>query len=254
MGKDNHRAPYFKVPIPYTPEDEKEAEPYDGKPPSIKLLLDSAGNTIDNPTVQVQPIFNGGTTEHFLKWYQSLSSLLERKTVGEHFCLALQALRGTDKALWQRETDLASPKLAEYAGFLGEASEKIWYDSIMKLTIHVLKDTRAGFKQVRYIEHFLWICKHTGIRNFMDRLDILSTYLPLYPPMKGEVLKEISDRQKSTILYDALPHYYIKKMKEANTEPIEMSLEDLFKFALNIEGAAINPGKDANGNPRNSKE
>jgi hypothetical protein len=43
-------------------------------------------------------------------------------------------------------------------------------------------------------------------------------------------------------------------MKEANTEPIEMSLEDLFQFALNIEEAAINPGKDAEGNHRNSKE
>jgi hypothetical protein len=45
----------------------------------------------------------------------------------------------------------------------------------MKLTIHVLKDPRGGFKQVRYIERYLWIGKNTGIRNFMDRLDILST-------------------------------------------------------------------------------
>jgi hypothetical protein len=43
-------------------------------------------------------------------------------------------------------------------------------------------------------------------------------------------------------------------MKEANTEPIEMNLEELFQFALNIEEASINPGKDAEVNPRNSKE
>jgi hypothetical protein len=43
-------------------------------------------------------------------------------------------------------------------------------------------------------------------------------------------------------------------MKEANTEPIEMNLEELFQFALNIEEASINPGKDAEGNPQNSKE
>jgi hypothetical protein len=43
-------------------------------------------------------------------------------------------------------------------------------------------------------------------------------------------------------------------MKEANTEPIEMNLEELFQFALNIEEASINPGKDYGGNPRNSKE
>jgi hypothetical protein len=168
--------------------------------------------------------------------------------------LALQALRGTDKALWQREMDLVSPKLAESAGLLLEASEKLWYNSIMKLTIHVFKDPRDGFKKIIYMERFLFIGKHTGIRVFMDRLDILSTYLSLFPPMKGEVLKEISDNKKATILYDALPTYYIKKMKEANTESIEMNLEELFQFALNIEEAAINPGKDSEGNPRNSKE
>jgi hypothetical protein len=76
MGKDNRKGPDFLVPIPYIPEEEKEADPSDGKPPSIKLLLDSEGKKIDNPTVQVQPIFNGGTTEQFFKWFQSLSSLL----------------------------------------------------------------------------------------------------------------------------------------------------------------------------------
>jgi hypothetical protein len=196
MGKDNHRVTDFKVPIPYIPEDEKEADPSDGKPPSVKLLLDSAGKTIYNPMVQVQPIFNGGTTEQFFKWFQSLSSLIEGQAVGGHFCVALQALRGMDKALKKREMDLASPKLAVSAGLSEEASEKLWYDSIMKLTIHVLKDPRAGFKQVRYMEGFLWIGKHTSIRIFMDPLDILSTYLPLFPPMTGEVLKELSDRQK----------------------------------------------------------
>jgi hypothetical protein len=43
-------------------------------------------------------------------------------------------------------------------------------------------------------------------------------------------------------------------MKEANTEPIEMNLKELFQLALNIEEASINPGKDSEGNPRNSKE
>jgi hypothetical protein len=234
MGKYNHKGPDFLVPIPYIPEEEKEADPSDGKPPWIKLLLDSEGKKIDNPTVQVQPIFNGGTKELFFKWFQSLSSLLHGQSVGEHFRLALQALRGTYKALWQREMDLASQKLAELMGLSEAASEKLCYDSIMKL-IHVLKDPRAGLKQVRYMERHLFIGKNTDVQVFMDRLDILSTYLPLFPPMKGELLKELSDSKKATILYDALPSYYIKKMKEANTEPIEMNLEELFQFALNIE-------------------
>jgi hypothetical protein len=43
MGKDKHKGPDFLVPIPYVPEEEKEADPSDGKPPSAKLLLDSQG-------------------------------------------------------------------------------------------------------------------------------------------------------------------------------------------------------------------
>jgi hypothetical protein len=104
------------------------------------------------------------------------------------------------------------------------------------------------------MERHIFIGKNTGVRVFMDRLDILSKNLPLFPPMKGEVLKELRDSQNATILYDALPNYYIKKMKEANTEPIEMNLEEFFQFTLNIEEASIKPGKDSEGNPRNSKE
>jgi hypothetical protein len=146
------------------------------------------------------------------------------------------------------------PEVSRICRSIVRSLRKIWYDSIMKLTIHVLKDPRSGFKQVRYMERFLWIGKNTGVRVFMDLLDILSTYLPLFPPTKGEILKELSDNQKATILYDDLPNYYIKKMKEANTEPIKMNLEELFQFSLNIEEAAISPGKDSEGNPRNSKE
>jgi hypothetical protein len=207
MGKDNHKGSDFLVPIPYIPEEEKEADPSDGKPPLIKLLLDSDGKKIDNPTVQVQPIFNGGTTERIFKWLQSLSSLLDGQSVGEHFRFALQSLMGTDKAPWQREMDLAGPKLAETAGLSEAASEKLFYHSIMKLTIHVLKYPRSGFKQTRYMERHLFIGKNNGVRVLMDRLDILSTYLPLFPPMKGELPKELRDSQKSTVLYYALPKY-----------------------------------------------
>jgi hypothetical protein len=63
MGKDNHKGPDFLVPKPNIPEEEKEADPSDGKPPLIKLLLDSEGKKIDNPTIQVQPIFNGRATK-----------------------------------------------------------------------------------------------------------------------------------------------------------------------------------------------
>jgi hypothetical protein len=65
MGKDNHRVPDLKVPLPYIPEDEKEADPSDGKPPSVKLLLDSEGKTIDKPTLEVQTLVTGVPRNNF---------------------------------------------------------------------------------------------------------------------------------------------------------------------------------------------
>jgi hypothetical protein len=113
MGKDNHKGPDFLIPIPYVTEDEKDSEASNGKPPPVKLLLDAAGKAIYNPTVQVQPIFNGGTTEQFFKWFQSLNSLLEGQPVGEHFRLALQALQGTEKALF---TEINGSRKPEASG------------------------------------------------------------------------------------------------------------------------------------------
>jgi hypothetical protein len=76
VGKDKHKGPDFMVPIPSVPEKEKESDPSNGNPPSVKLLLDSQGNKIDDPTVQVQPIFNGGTTEQFLSSFRALALYL----------------------------------------------------------------------------------------------------------------------------------------------------------------------------------
>jgi hypothetical protein len=137
---------------------------------------------------------------------------MEGQSVGENYRLAPQALRGSHKALWKRELDLASPKLATTAGISNDTMEKPSSDSTMKLTIHVLKDTRVGFKQVSYIERYPWIGKNKGIRFCMDHLDILSTYLPIFLPLKGKAFDELRDQQKAAILYDTLQHYYIKKM------------------------------------------
>jgi hypothetical protein len=64
----------------------------------------------------------------------------------------------------------------------------------------------------------------------------------------------LTDIQKSTILYDVLPLYYIKKTKEANTEPFKIPINALFQFSLNIEEASVDPGKDSEGNARSSKD
>jgi hypothetical protein len=121
MGKSNY--PDYKVPAPFIPESEKDPDEGDKKGFSMKLTLDINGAFIDNPTTQVQPVYNQGTVEQYFKWLKSLNSILRGHTITEKFRLALQTLKGTDAALWQREWDAASPQIAEAAGIGPELQE-----------------------------------------------------------------------------------------------------------------------------------
>jgi hypothetical protein len=79
MGESNY--PYYKVPIPFIPETEKD--PYEGenKGVSMKLTLDINGAFIENLTTQVQPVYNQGTVEQYFKWFKSLNSILRGQTI-----------------------------------------------------------------------------------------------------------------------------------------------------------------------------
>jgi hypothetical protein len=61
MGKSNY--PDYKVPVPCIPEAEKDPDEGDKKVVSMKLTLDINGAFIDNPTTQVQPVYNQCTVE-----------------------------------------------------------------------------------------------------------------------------------------------------------------------------------------------
>jgi hypothetical protein len=143
------------------------------------------------------PVYNQGTVEQYFKWLKSLNSILRGQTITEKFRLALQMLRGTDAALWQGEWDVASPQIAEAAGIDPELQELLLRNAIMALTVRVLKDPRAGFKQKRYVERDLFIGNRStggGVRAFLDRIDVLSTYLPLFPPILNVTYQELTDQ------------------------------------------------------------
>jgi hypothetical protein len=106
----------------------------------VKLTSDINGAFIDNLTTRVQPVYNQGTVEQYFKWLRSLNSILRGQNITRKFRLALQTLRGTDAALWQREWDAASPQIAESTGIDPELQEPLLRDAIMVLTVHVLKD------------------------------------------------------------------------------------------------------------------
>jgi hypothetical protein len=177
-----------------------------------------------------------------------LNLILRGQTITEKLRLALQTTRGTDAALWQREWDAASLQIAEAAGIDLELQELLLRDAIMALIVHVLKDPRAGFKQKRYMERTPFIGNHStggGVRAYLDRIDVLSTYLPLFPPILNVTYQDLKNQEKQLMLFDALPKDYIDQMKKANQVPLEMPLEELRYYALNIEEIKVNEVKNA---------
>jgi hypothetical protein len=79
MGKSNY--PYYKVPIPFIPEAEKDPDEGDKKGVLMKLTLDINGAFIDNSTTQVQPVYNQGTVEQYFKWLKSINYILRGQTI-----------------------------------------------------------------------------------------------------------------------------------------------------------------------------
>jgi hypothetical protein len=155
----------------------------------------------------------------------------------------LQTLRGTGAAFWQRKWDVTSPQIAEAAGIDPELQELLLRNAKMALTVHVLKDPRSGFEQKRYMERNLFIGDHStggGVRAFLDRIDVLSTYLPLLPLILNVTYQELTNKEKQLMLFEALPKDYIDQMKKANQMPLEIPLEELRSYALNIEDTKVN--------------
>jgi hypothetical protein len=57
--------------------------------------------------------------------------------------------------------------------------------------------------------------------------------------------QELTNQEKQLMLFAALPKDYIDQMKKANQVPLEMPLEDLRSYALNIEETKVNEVKNS---------
>jgi hypothetical protein len=66
------------------------------------------------------------------------------------------------------------------------------------------------------------------------------TYLPLFPPIFNVNYQDLANQEKQLMLFDALPKDYIDQIKKANQVPLEMPLDELRTYALNIEETSTN--------------
>jgi hypothetical protein len=126
----------FKLPILFITEELNEQ----GETPVVVKLQHTAdGSVIPNPTTECLPLFYQGNIEQFLKWVLSLKYIMIGHTVRERYAVALQALKGTDKDLCQRE--LNTP-IVTINNFLTseQVKECLVIASLDRLTDRVIKD------------------------------------------------------------------------------------------------------------------
>ena len=206
MVKKKSGKPDFKVPIPFTAEKVKDEDLKD-KAVAVKLQTTVAGAPLMNPITEFQPIFNQGTTEQYFKWIANLQNVMSDHTVREKFQIALKTLKGSDRDLWMAQANLHGPVLVDV--LVSEAAkERLFVASIDLLSVHVLKEDFAGVYQRRYLLQYLFLGT-VGVRTFCDRLDVLSSYMLFFPPDDGVRFERLSEREKQSILHDALPPSYI---------------------------------------------
>jgi hypothetical protein len=53
-------------------------------------------------------------------------------------------------------------------------------------------------------------------RSLCERLEVLSSYMTFFPPDDGVLFTILTERDLQSVLHNALPHRYIRKMKESN--------------------------------------
>jgi hypothetical protein len=95
----------------------------------------------------------------------------------------------------------------EAAGIDPDLKELPLRNAIMSLTLYVFKDPRAGFNQKCYMERNMFIRNQSnggGVRAFLDRIDVLSTHLPLFPPILNLDYQELTNQEKQRMLFDLL--------------------------------------------------
>jgi hypothetical protein len=73
------------------------------------------------------------------------------------------------------------------------------------------------------MERNLFIGNHStggGVRVFLDRINVLLTYLPLFPPILNLTHQELKNQETQLMLFDALRKNYIDQIKKANQVPL----------------------------------
>jgi hypothetical protein len=65
-------------------------------------------------------------------------------------------------------------------------------------TYNTCLETPPSVLQTEMVYGAIFVDRQTNMsKNIKDRLNILSTYLPLFPPIRNELMSELMDIQKS---------------------------------------------------------
>ena len=155
---------------------------------------------------------------------------------------ALQFLASTAKEAWQKHY---AETVASKSTYLNDKKctgpqliavhQKIFDETVMKCTREFFHMEQPARRQVSYMRYYLSTDGYT-IREFANRLKVLNSYLPYFPPKQGnEKIKSLDNDELVDILVRASPVDMAIATMKANLDPYKMSWDGILNYLERLE-------------------
>jgi hypothetical protein len=203
--------------------------------------------------------------ETWIKWvreFEDICASIPIKDPRQKANSTSQFLAGNAKEVWQKHHAEA---VAFYAHYLNTenaqgptliaAYKKVFERTVNNCTKEFLGSEHPSRKQVQYMRYHLSTEGYT-IREFANRLKVLNSYLPYFPPKhpSGPKMESLEEDEMVDILVRAVPvDMHIASMK-ANINPHNMSWEEILNYLERLElSLALEKQNKSNNTPAKAK-
>ena len=211
----------------------------------IELLIDPKDE--DSTTIKKKVlVLRNPDPESWIIWLREFEEVCESAPIKEANLkarTALQFLAGNAKEAWQK---FYTEAIADYAAdiqtnkgsttLLEHTYNKVLNQTISQCTREFFHMEEATRRQLTYMRYYL-STEGYSIREFANRLKLLNSYLPYFPPKNstaGKVSK-LDEDELVEIIIRAKPRTMAIAMMKANIDAYKLSWEELINYLERLE-------------------
>ena len=208
----------------------------------VELLLDP--NDADGPSIKKKVlVLRNPDPESWIKWireYEEICVSIPIKDAKAKALSAQQFLAGHAREVWQKNYTEAviknPPANTSTNKELQKAYNKIFKDTLLECSKEFFHMEQPARRQLSYMRYYLSTEGYT-IREFANRLKVLNSYLPYFPPKSGtnDKVKKMDNDELVDILVRASPPEMAIATMRANIDPYTMNWDDILNYLERLE-------------------